>query len=116
MLSVAQAAWLASEGERMRQTITPERERAIDAMSYDDYLLSPEFARKRFLCFKLYEERCALCYAPGPGLECHHRTYARFKHERQSDLIALCKPCHDLADERRRLARVPLSHSYALAE
>ena len=95
---------------RRRYTLlTPERQAIIDAMTYDEYLLSPEFARKRFLCFKLYEERCALCYAPGPGLECHHRTYERFKHERQSDLVALCKSCHDLADERRRIARAPFA-------
>ncbi len=99
---------------RRSAPITTERERAIDAMTYDEYLLSPEFARKRFLCFRIYEERCALCYASGPGLECHHRTYERFKHERQSDLVALCKSCHDLADERRRIARAPEARAQSI--
>ena len=73
---------------------------------YDAYMRSPKWQRMRFLVLnKIAQNRCMLCYAPGPGLEVHHRTYERFGNERSTDLIALCKPCHDLADERRRLVR-----------
>jgi len=37
---------------------------------------------------------CARCGDRWSALDAHHKTYARFKRERPSDLEALCRACH----------------------
>ena len=94
----------------MTQTFLPNPTRLaqLQRMDYRDYLKSPEWIRKRKEALRIAENRCQLCNTPGPGLTIHHRTYLRdgqstIGREKLSDLVALCKDCHDLADERRRL-------------
>jgi len=87
------------------QPTSPERLSELRAMPYREYLLTPEWLRKRFLVLnRIALNRCQLCNAPGPGLQVHHRDYSRLGSERMTDLIALCEPCHALADAQRRLA------------
>lgn len=31
-----------------------------------------------------------------PELEVHHKTYARYGHERPDDLVTVCRRCHDI--------------------
>jgi len=85
---------------------SPERLAELRAMSYEHYLLSPEWRRKRQLVLKIYQNRCALCNSPN-NLEIHHRTYwkngeSQVGREKLSDLVCLCQECHDLADHQRR--------------
>jgi len=62
---------------------------------YHEYLSS--FQWKRLRKDKLQEAggRCQLCNSSAQPLHVHHRTYDRVFHEELSDLIALCKPCHE---------------------
>jgi nucleoside 2-deoxyribosyltransferase len=62
---------------------------------YHDYLNS--FQWKRLRKEKLHEAggRCQLCNSSEQPIHVHHRTYDRVFHEELSDLIALCKPCHE---------------------
>lgn len=46
--------------------------------------------------------RCERCSRKTRRLEVHHLTYERFGRELLTDLQALCKPCHDIADEERK--------------
>jgi hypothetical protein len=49
--------------------------------------------------------RCAHCRTTDASLDVHHKTYDRFGNERLDDLIALCRPCHDVvhAEKKARL-------------
>jgi nucleoside 2-deoxyribosyltransferase len=62
---------------------------------YYEYLNS--FQWKRLRKDKLHEAggRCQLCNSSAQPLHVHHRTYDRVFNEELSDLIALCKPCHE---------------------
>lgn len=46
--------------------------------------------------------RCERCGCRSEILEVHHRHYESLWNEALEDLVALCPPCHDLADEERR--------------
>ena len=70
------------------------RQQLIDKMSYEEYLLTPEWldTRRRALVKSGY--RCERCGSK-TELNVHHKTYERKGHERPEDLIVLCKTCHE---------------------
>lgn len=54
-------------------------------------------------------ERCQRAQGDRRNLQLHHLTYERLGRELDTDLILLCKKCHEIADIERRdavLARV----------
>ena len=73
---------------------------------YDAYLESDEWKKRRKLVMDrartLYgttgfnDPKCEWC-GVSAAEHCHHLTYERFKHERLSDLVALCPKCHQEA-------------------
>lgn len=73
------------------------------APDYIAYMHSPEWEAVRQKKLKQVGYKCkkASKYCAGP-LQVHHKTYKRFGHERMSDLDALCKFHHDIADNQRR--------------
>ncbi|MDP9478588.1 MAG: hypothetical protein M3R38_23390 [Actinomycetota bacterium] len=48
--------------------------------------------------------RCQVCRSSGT-LNVHHNTYDRRGEELDGDLIVLCRECHNLFHEHRRLGR-----------
>jgi len=61
---------------------------------YLAYIQSQEWELKRQETFKLFGRQCFKCKCVR-SLQIHHKTYARFKHERvDTDLVPLCRPCH----------------------
>ena len=40
-------------------------------------------------------------------MDVHHKTYKRVMRERPEDLQALCRPCHEIEDVRRRREKDP---------
>lgn len=71
---------------------------------YQQYINSPAWKRFREYAIKQAGYKCARCGVSkwsGP-LEVHHLTYERFKRERLTDVIVLCKACHEHADGERR--------------
>ncbi len=87
-----------------RQTVTPERIAELRAMPYQDYLRTQDWLRRRAVKLEISEYRCQLCNS-SEGLQVHHRTYERLGCEKMGDLIVLCKECHALFHERRRLVK-----------
>ena len=59
------------------------------------YLKSNEWKRKKeyFRESKLYKNGCHICSSL--PVDIHHKSYKRFKNERLSDLVALCRSCHN---------------------
>jgi hypothetical protein len=79
--------------------------RPLRSRSYQTYLLSPGWRRRRKQALKRAGFRCQLCNSPDEHLEVHHRTYERVGDEKAKDLIVLCPKCHRVFHQNRRLAR-----------
>lgn len=74
----------------------------------DEYitrLQSPEWRDFATRIKREREWRCQLCYGEhlGDGLQIHHIHYNTLGHERDIDVLCLCKTCHPVADEMRKL-------------
>ncbi len=73
-------------------------------MTYEEYLRSPEWRRKRARRLKLDRNACQKCGATSKEyrLEVHHLTYERLGDERMEDLQTLCVLCHPVATSEQR--------------
>ena len=78
-------------------------------INYEEYLKSEEWRKKRQLVLEFWNHECAIC-AANDNLHIHHRTYIRLGHEKLTDLIALCKTCHDLFHSRGKRGRLWYLH------
>lgn len=68
---------------------------------YEKYIKSAQWTNISNLMKRQAKYLCAHCKRPSPTLETHHLNYDRFGHERMSDLVVLCVPCHKEADAKR---------------
>lgn len=59
---------------------------------YRTYMASPQWAALSAAIIRR-DKGCRACGATD-GLEVHHHTYDRFEHEHRTDLVTLCRPCH----------------------
>jgi hypothetical protein len=64
-------------------------------MEYAEYLKSEHWMERRKAALKWWDSKCALCNGNGE-LHVHHRSYANLGQEPLSDLVVLCKSCHEL--------------------
>lgn len=62
--------------------------------SYQEYLDSAEWKKKRTGALKRAGFACQVCNAADKILDVHHRTYERIYRERKADLTVLCRDCH----------------------
>ncbi|MBX7224279.1 MAG: hypothetical protein K1Y36_30470 [Blastocatellia bacterium] len=76
----------------------------LAAMSYDEYLQTPEWLWNRQQHLELTNFRCQVCNK-NRLLEVYHRSHRNRGQEGFSELIALCKKCHDLLQKESRLAK-----------
>lgn len=74
--------------------------------AYRAYLRGPRWARKRAGILRRAGRICERC-RQHPASQVHHLTYARLGHERDTDLQALCKKCHRIADRERKRSPWP---------
>ena len=70
-------------------------------LEYDSYIKSARWRNISKLIKERAGNKCGHCGRSSSKLEVHHLTYERFGHERMNDLVALCQPCHEMADKRR---------------
>ncbi len=61
---------------------------------HDVYLKSAQWATLRKLVLERDEFRCVKCFAAADHV--HHLTYERWQNEELSDLVSLCRGCHEL--------------------
>lgn len=66
---------------------------------YKEYLQSDEWKRKRQERI-FFDQKCQICGRPF-DLEVHHLTYDTFPHENSTDLITLCRYCHEEVERRK---------------
>lgn len=79
------------------------RRKQLQSMPYREYLQTDEWKGKREQALRRARYCCQLCSAGGQ-LHVHHRTYIRRGAEPYSDLIVLCRECHEVFHQKRVLA------------
>lgn len=77
----------------------------LRAMPYRDYLLTPDWQKKRLYALKRAGGRCQVCNNPNKRLDVHHRTYERLGDELYTDLLVLCHSCHGTFHKNGKLAK-----------
>jgi hypothetical protein len=78
--------------------------------SYSDYLQSPHWKRTRVRVMERAKRRCHACDARAEVI--HHVTYRHLGKERERDLIAVCRECHERIHQALD-ARYPQARSVA---
>lgn len=73
-------------------------------MPYTMFLKTRYWQNRRNTSLELAGHKCQLCNA-SQSLQVHHRTYERRGYEKDSDLIVLCKSCHQLFHDNKRISR-----------
>lgn len=64
-------------------------------MTYNEYINSPEWENLRERKFLQVGRQCEACQWNRPPLECHHLEYRNLIDCNPSDLLVLCKRCHN---------------------
>ena len=72
---------------------------------YDRYIHSPEWRKKADERLEMDGHICQACGKEATDV--HHHTYDRFKEERMSDLVSLCRRCHQKAEDLYDPAIIP---------
>ncbi len=75
--------------------------RDLRALPYMEYPRTPRWKRKREAKVRAAGHRCQLCNRGSVNLNVHHRTYEKL----DGDLTVLCRECHSVFHEQRRLNR-----------
>lgn len=71
---------------------------------YVRHLRSPQWQRTRLAAIRRSGGRCSHCGVAAP-LDVHHLTYDRLGKERSSDVVALCRTCHNRVHGKRSRRR-----------
>lgn len=99
----------------------PVEEKKNAKQVYQDYIASSRW--KRLRDYKIDEvggicERCGISKF-SVKLDVHHKTYENFGKEKLSDLMVLCRDCHQIADKERKIVvhdQIFYKRFYAWAE
>lgn len=93
--------------------ILSTRLEAVGSYSYAHYLKSKHWKKRRKAFLSIVgNDRCTICQRK--GVEPHHVTYERVGEEWDSDLIPLCRKCHE--EVHLQLGHKPLSGTMELVE
>lgn len=68
---------------------------------YEAYLESETWRKRRLVILERASKICECCEYY-PANEIHHKTYARIGQELDTDLMAVCKFCHDQIHKKSR--------------
>lgn len=85
---------------REREARYEERQRDLRSMPYSLYLQSPEWQATRGAALKRARYACQLCKRTDTILDVHHNTYERRGQELASDLLVVCRGCHEKHHDR----------------
>jgi restriction endonuclease Mrr len=79
-----------------RERVDAKRVAELRTMPYHRYLRTPEWRRTRAAALLRAGNACSLDVDHTENLEVHHRSYKRLGAELPTDLLVLCRPCHQL--------------------
>lgn len=63
-------------------------------LSYETYIRSSVWFNRKEEFFRRYSRKCKAC-GSNKSIQCHHMSYKHMGREPDSDLIALCRSCHN---------------------
>lgn len=69
--------------------------KALEYISYQEYLKTPHWRRIRWAALWIAGNRCQICRSEQDP-EVHHNNYESLYHERPEDLVILCRHCHEI--------------------
>lgn len=75
--------------------------------NYNAYMQSPDWKKRREQVLKRDHYTCQACLS-ATATDAHHKTYDHFGNEPLFDLVAVCRPCHEIItamDRSRRYGR-----------
>lgn len=85
----------------MRQQTRSARRRDPSKVSYDWYINSAAWERRKVAYYAKHPRRCRAC-GTTQDIHLHHHTYKRLGREHDDDLIPLCQPHHDAVHRLHR--------------
>lgn len=74
---------------------------------YKRYIASSKWYYKRMDALEFHGKKCKACGSV-QKLDVHHLTYDRLGNEFLSDLIILCRPCHDEEHSKYKVNSTPI--------
>jgi 5-methylcytosine-specific restriction endonuclease McrA len=83
-------------------------------MSYAQYLRSEHWLklRARYRASRRLPQKCLGC--GNPRFELHHRSYQRVGHELLTDLVPLCRACHQKVHDIEATSRWPIQATHSI--
>lgn len=84
-------------GITAEKVATARNGRKPTAKQHQEYIKSEHWKIMREKALGYYGRKCYLCGVKSPSaqIDIHHNTYARLGRELLSDLIPLCRGCHE---------------------
>ncbi len=76
----------------------------LRAMSYEQYLQTPEWREVEKAALKRADNRCQVCRAAGVALRVHHASIDNLGCEQEADVLVLCDGCYDSLAQKMRQA------------
>jgi 5-methylcytosine-specific restriction endonuclease McrA len=93
----------AAVGRQWAQDDEDARVAELRQLPYADYLKSQHWLQRRMSAM-VRPGACQVCGSP-KDLDVHHNTYANLGREKEEDLTVLCRDCHRLFHENKKLAQ-----------
>ena len=110
--AVAQApVWGVSDKLSFRLAISALNETVAESVvgklpfSYESYLKTVYWKIRRQLYLEFYDGCCVRCCKRKPRLALHHVSYERLRCELMSDLLLLCRGCHQLEEIEKEIGK-----------
>lgn len=105
---------LMSPSKDTEHICTPkELSEIMDQMTHKKYMRSKMWQRKRQQFLDSKEDTCCEVCGVKEANQVHHRTYQRLLIEKMSDLVLLCRECHDVFHKVVPTKKMSKSQSYS---
>lgn len=88
----------------MSQQTPSEGRRGASKLTYDWYINSSRWERRKGQYYARYPKVCRACGSK-ENIHLHHHTYVRLGQEHDDDLVPLCEPCHVVVHQLHRATR-----------
>jgi hypothetical protein len=98
----------AEKKEKKRKQTRKNYRRSNTQMDYNKYIKSQEWRTKAEEAKARAGNRCQVCNRSRAEvqLDAHHRTYKRLGKELPEDITVLCRECHQLYEDKKKLAPI----------
>lgn len=90
----AARAWGKRYKERLLKEQKKQPRQKKTKPKYKEYIASPSWQDRKHLYYLKYGKHCLVCQSR-EHVDLHHTNYSRLGNERDEDLMALCRQCHE---------------------